>query len=34
MRQDDEMNSEQMGEQGGSNWPKIEGPDWAVGGKD
>ena len=34
MRQDDEMNSEQMGEQGGSNWPKFEDADWPVGGED
>ena len=34
VRQGDERNSEQMDEQGGSNWPMFEDPDWPVGGED
>ena len=32
VRQDDERISEQMDEQGGSNWPKFEDADWPVWG--
>ena len=34
VRQGDQRNSEQMDEQGGSNWPKFEDADWPAGGED
>ena len=34
VRQGDQRSSEQMDEQGGSNWPKFEDADWPAGGED